>query len=44
MHFAIALKRNYNALVTRADAQTFWKTFAAFKPTAPSAHAGCTAP
>ena len=38
------LKRHYLALVTRADAQTFWKTVATFKPTAPSAHAGSTAP
>ena len=43
-HFAIALKRNYKALVTRADAQTFWKTVATFKPAAPSAHAGSTVP
>ena len=35
------LKRHYLTLVTRADAQTFWKTFAAFKPTAPSAQSPC---
>ena len=43
-HSERILKRNYKALVTRADAQTFWKTVATFKPTAPSPHAGSTAP